>query len=248
MVFNLIGRECFDLYWVDFYNNFFKNNNLNIKIQVQFREWDLEEVKKEKRHIVNNDKFIISTDDCSYINVYFKTKPGGVLYNIINYLLKIFIVYTQPNSLLLHGSGLDIDGKAFLLLGPTGSGKSTFVSFFDPINVLNDDQLLISKKRGRFYAKGLNFWGRIKVNSEEFRKVSSIFFIFHGRTNKIIKMDKSMALKCFLMNSLIPFWDKEKVGESLTLIENLLQKIPIYYLYFRPTMEAKTFFLNFVLK
>ncbi len=244
--FKFISKELFDLTWIDFYNTFLRENKQNLKIEVEFKEWSLKNITLDKnRKIKEGKKFLILKKEGPSLEIYFKTPPGKSLKGIIEYLLRKSFHYVYPNSILLHAAALNFEKRAYLFLGPSGAGKTTFVSHFPLRNIINDERILLQKRDKKFYAKGINFWGRFRTPQIGFIEVAAIFFVFHGKSNRIIKMKKNKALALLLANSVMPIFE-EDMKVSLELIETILNLIPTYYLYFIPRPDVKDYFLKFV--
>ena len=89
----------------------------------------------------------------------FTFRAPGALGNLGLVLKTIFAVIADLNGgLLLHASGLLVDGQVYLFMGHGGSGKSTVVRLSPHTLALNDDTVLVHQAGGEWAVSGTPFW------------------------------------------------------------------------------------------
>ena len=83
------------------------------------------------------------------------TTEGKQLYALINLIMMAF-AWRLParGGLLLHAAGIVLDGRAFVLVGAEGAGKSTWARLAAEAGatVLSDDVVLLDRAGGRVWA------------------------------------------------------------------------------------------------
>jgi len=72
-----------------------------------------------------------------------------------------------------------------------------------------------------------------------------MFFITQGTSNRIEEITVKQALKRLLPVTSIPWYDREIMSEILTFCEDLISGVPIYELYFKPSVEVVDLFKEF---
>lgn len=124
------------------------------------------ESSKEKVVIYKKDLGIFSLNNGKKItlNPFYNYDPLALSNTILN-LVYGFVLYQRGKN-VLHTSAVELDGKAVLFVGPSGSGKSSLASLFS--------------KHGRFITEDL---GVLKKKSQN--------KIFIQKTLPIIKLDYS---------------------------------------------------------
>lgn len=177
----------------------------------------------------------------------------------LNFLLKGFIQFftINKNVFLLHGSSFFIKNKAYIFLGPSGAGKSTVVSFVNKINVLGEDVVILKKENNNYFVYPSPF-DKKKAPAIGDRKVklTGIFLLRKRRITLIKKVNNEKIKKGLIKNSflyclLIYLSKKTKlpvpklsVKKLKNFYEDLLQTVPLYYLYF----EKNNKFISFIEK
>jgi hypothetical protein len=73
------------------------------------------------------------------------------------YFIRKYIAFlagtTSKTYKLVHGAGFRLNGQGVLLIGNSGTGKSTLTALFDEAEILDDDLLLASERKMRRVAK-----------------------------------------------------------------------------------------------
>ncbi|MGD6815534.1 aldolase [Metabacillus sp. 84] len=174
--------------------------NRNLPIDINIYEKDLTYLWRE----LSDNEFGFTFDNK---DVYFKI-PDLAIFGILNGheiqyspiretdfdMIRLFVLGTcmgvilmQKKILPLHGSAIEIEGKAYCIVGESGAGKSTLASYFlkSGYKLLSDDVIPITMQNGypyvtpsypqqKLWQESLNYFG---MKKEEYK---SIF----GRTDK----------------------------------------------------------------
>jgi len=189
-----------------------------------------------------------------YCNEKLVSRKNGrnVLSNPVSYPLnQILLMYilARKQGALLHAAGIDINGNGYIFPGKSGAGKSTItrqLAVREDIGLLSDDRIVVRKMDGAFRAYGTPWPGEAGIAINKSVPLSGIFFINHASYNRIKQITPGQALKRLLPVTSIPWYDREIMSEILTFCEDLILNVPIYELYFKPSVEVVDVFEKFV--
>ena len=78
--------------------------------------------------------------------------------------------------------------------------------------------------------------------------LAGIFFLKHGKYNRIEKLAASVAADRLLPLASIPWYDPDTLAPIVAFAKRLAAKVPVYELSFIPDSSAVRFFWNFVKK
>lgn len=146
------------------------------------------------------------------------------------------------SAMMLHASAVAAEGGAFLFSAPCGTGKSTHTRLWQELLgskavVLNDDKPTLRRIDGVWYAYGTPWCGKDYINTNARAPLAGICFLQQARENRIRRLSPKEALfRLFDQTShgLI----RAKVDRQLSLIGDLIEKIPVYLLENRPELDA----------
>ena len=175
-----------------------------------------------------------------------------VLSNPVSYPLdQILLMYilARKQGALLHAAGINLNGRGYIFPGKSGAGKSTITRQFAALGdtaLLSDDRIVVRKIEGGFKAFGTPWPGEAGIALNKSAPLSSIFFINHGSANRIKEITTQEALARLLPVTSIPWYDREIMDKILTFCEDLIMHVPIYELYFKPSIEVVDVFERFV--
>lgn len=143
---------------------------------------------------------------------------------------------------MLHASAIEADGYAYLFSAPCGTGKSTHTGLWRALlgeertRMINDDKPAILEEDGIFYAYGTPFSGKTDLNLNIRAPVKGIAILEQGE-NRITRISPKEALYPLLNQMERP--EKLKDTEKLlSMLDRLLQRVPVYRLQCEPTEQA----------
>ena len=181
-----------------------------------------------------------------------KTSDSAEVFNPFSYPLdQILLMYflAQREGALFHAAGIDINGKGYIFPGKSGAGKTTLSRQFVAKNhqgLLSDDRIVIRKNDARFMAYGTPWPGEGKIAVNKSVPLNGIFFIIHGRSNRIEEIKPANAFEKLLPVVSVPWYDKEIMLKIISFCEDLTSRIPAYTLHFKPDTEMVEYFEKFV--
>ncbi len=146
----------------------------------------------------------------------------------------------QHDGFQLHASSVILGGYAYLFSAPSGTGKSThtekWVRLFGA-RYLNDDKPALRHKDGRWMAYGTPWSGKHDLSRPEKAPLGAIAFLCRGTENGIRRLESQEAIP-YYVSQLPRVISGELMERQLTLLDQLLQDVPVYLLTCRNDDEA----------
>lgn len=135
---------------------------------------------------------------------------------------------------VFHGAAVEYQNNAYVFAAPSGTGKTTHISLWkkhlgDSLSVINGDKPIIKAAQNDFTVYGTPWAGKEGLHNNIKAPLKAICFLKQGKQNKISRLDKSDALTRILKQVYIPK-NKNALSQTLSLISNIIENIPIYLL------------------
>ena len=145
---------------------------------------------------------------------------------------KISTQLINHDTLLIHGSAISVDGKAYLFIAPSGTGKSTHTRlwrehFGHRALMVNDDKPLIKIEDDVVYACGTPWSGKHRLDNNVMVPLAGICFLERGETNSIAKLKVEDAYEYLLLQTYRPEVDDLSI-RTFDLLDKLLAQVPFY--------------------
>ena len=133
----------------------------------------------------------------------------------------------ERDTLLLHGSTVAVDGQAYLVTAPCGTGKSTHTRlwrelFGERAVMVNDDKAFLQLRPDGVWAYGSPWTGKHGIGANITAPLKGICFLQRGTENQIQKASPEKWLaelcrQCFLPEQ-----------QDASLVGQLAQRIPLW--------------------
>jgi hypothetical protein len=123
-----------------------------------------------------------------------------------------------------------------LFSAPSGTGKSTHTNLWQQIFgedravIVNDDKPVLRLEAGDIYVYGTPWSGKSRLNNNLRVPLGAIIFLSQAKENRIRRLDNKEALRLLIYQSQHPGGDRVRMDRLLVLLDELLQRIPIYQL------------------
>lgn len=128
------------------------------------------------------------------------------------------------NAVLIHGSVVALDGRAYMFTAPSGTGKTThsklWVKNIPDCRILNGDKPFVLFKDGHVYACSSPWTGKEKYGTNEILPLEAVCILGRGEENHIEKIKFKDAMNALLNQCHIPH-GSEGLAEAVKLIKNL---------------------------
>lgn len=147
------------------------------------------------------------------------------------------------DGMYLHASAVELEGKAYLFSGTSGTGKSTHTrlwqqTFGSAAQIFNDDKPALRRMEGTWYAYGTPWCGKDGINQNKKIPLEGICFLKQAKENKIRRLNEQEAAQKILSQTMRLFKYVEDLDKMLKLVNTLVREIPVYELENRPEPEA----------
>lgn len=145
-------------------------------------------------------------------------------------------------GMILHSSAVELDGKAYLFSAPSGTGKSTHTRLWQQVfgekaRVFNDDKPALRYIDGTWYAYGTP-WSGHGDNINMKVPLAGICFLKQAAENAIRRLEPREAVQKVVWQTTRKFNKVENLDLMLSLVEKIVQEIPVFELENRPEPAA----------
>lgn len=146
-------------------------------------------------------------------------------------------------GLKLHASVTELNGKALIFFGVSGTGKSThsrlWREFVPGCSLLNDDEPIIRlEKDGSVRVYGAPWSGSTPCYRNESAEVVAFVHLYQSPENRLTRLRGFEAYYSLLSSSNIMRKDPDNKKVVMDLALRVVNKIPVYRLDCRPDEEA----------
>ena len=158
---------------------------------------------------------------------------------ITGFLLQRILI-KKKRGFIMHGAVIRVNNEAFVLTGNSGVGKSTLSSIISntiECERISDDRYIIVKKGNKYFAYGNPFDTKAERNLNKGVEIKSIFFLHHSLENGFEKVKEEMIMKKMFTVSMLPYWKKELLYWSISVLKQLTNQLNVVDLYFKPSKE-----------
>ena len=144
----------------------------------------------------------------------------------------------ERDVLLMHGSTVAVDGRAYLFTAPCGTGKSTHTRLWREVFggravMVNDDKPFLRFMDGAVIACGTPWTGKHGLGSNVSAPLAGICILSRGTENRIRRADPEDVSE-FLIQQLQPDGDPR----TERLLRELLRRVPVWQMECNRELEA----------
>ena len=138
----------------------------------------------------------------------------------------------ERNTLMLHGSTISVDGKAYLFTAPCGTGKSTHTRlwrelFGDRAIMVNDDKPFLQITSDGVLAYGSPWCGKHGLGTNVCVPLKGICLLHRGSKNQIRPIDTPCIIDTLRHQVHIPA-DESLAQKTLLLVDVLAKTVPLW--------------------
>lgn len=158
----------------------------------------------------------------------------------------MMLLYTFRSSahetLLVHASVIENDGKGYMFLGKSGTGKSTHTRLWmeniPGSELLNDDNPIIRIIDGKFQVYGSPWSGKTPCYKNREIPLGSIVRLSQAPYNRITKLSALQAYAALMPSCSCMRWDHDSVEALHKTVEKVIMNIPVRHLECLPDADA----------
>lgn len=133
-------------------------------------------------------------------------------------------------DLILHASGIALNGKGYCFAGKSGVGKSTLVrnlSYHENVTVLGEDQVILRYLRGRFWIFGTPWHVYPEYCSPMGVPLDTLFFLVKEGRNGVKDVSASDGFKRIMGSAFIPYYQPKLVEGIMKRLEEFTILMPL---------------------
>lgn len=149
-------------------------------------------------------------------------------------------ILQRENGLMIHASGVAHEDRGYLFTAVSGTGKSTMAGLWKQMGaqIVNDDILAIVPKCGQAVMHNIPmpYYADVPKSAP----LSAIFLLSQSPQNFITPVAGASALMRVMANCIQHFNTPQSVKLHLQNVQQLVGKIPIYELGFKPDTDIVT--------
>ena len=143
----------------------------------------------------------------------------------------------------LHGSVIEKEGKALVFLGESGTGKSTHTrlwkEFVPGCSLLNDDEPIVRlMDDGKVRVYGAPWSGSTPCYRNVSADVSAFVHLHQHSENSLTRLNGVKAFVPLFQSAATLRSDRENRALVISMVNDILEKVPVYRLDNRPDREA----------
>ena len=162
----------------------------------------------------------------------------------VNNALMLMYAFASADkgTLLVHASVIRNEGKGYLFLGKSGTGKSThsnlWLKHIDGSELLNDDNPVVRVSDEGATVYGSPWSGETPCYKNECAPIGAFVQIKQKPENRIVRELPLQAFAVLLPSMSTMKWDKHIHGHICDSVARLIERVPLYTLGCRPDREA----------
>jgi hypothetical protein len=146
------------------------------------------------------------------------------------------------DTLLLHGSTVSVDGRAYLFTAPCGTGKSTHTRLWRELFgqraiMVNDDKPFLQITSTGVLAYGSPWSGKHGLASNICVPLQGICSLQRGSENRIRSSDPHSLMDILYCQAHIPE-DPSLAQKAYALVDRLAERIPLWVMYCNQELDA----------
>ncbi|MCF0193735.1 MAG: hypothetical protein HUK00_00945 [Bacteroidaceae bacterium] len=171
------------------------------------------------------------------------TSPRYYGYGISNAVMMVYAFATASyHTLMIHSSVVRNIDRAYLFLGPSGTGKSTHTnlwrSHIPGSDLVNDDNPILRFVDGRTYVYGSPWSGKTPCYRSVRFPVAGITRLEQAPENEIRRVDVLEALSVMITSVSNMRWDKRVNNAVLATVGEMIGNVPVFHLRCLPDAAA----------
>lgn len=140
-------------------------------------------------------------------------------------------------DILLHASGIAVDGKGYAFVGPSGVGKSTLAGFLSKeagVTVLGEDQLVLRLLDNRFWIFGTPWHENRSLCTPLGVPIEKILFLDKKDEDTLSAVTAMEGVTRLLQTAFIPYYRPELLDGILERLDTLANSVSLVHFSYLP--------------
>lgn len=163
-------------------------------------------------------------------------KDQGI-YPLSSIDIRIMVTWLASfGDLILHASGVSVNGQGYCFLGDSGAGKSTLVSALakdHSVTILGEDQIILRYLDGQFWIYGTPWHERVEMCSPIGVPLKKMFFLRRDVEAGIEPVSPSEGISRILQTAFVPYYLPEKLPGIIERLTLLSKELPFFCLSYK---------------
>ncbi|MGM9763887.1 MAG: hypothetical protein ACI3ZQ_07705 [Candidatus Cryptobacteroides sp.] len=156
------------------------------------------------------------------------------------------------NTLLVHAAVNEYEGKGYMFLGRSGTGKSTHTRLWrehlQGVTMLNDDNPVVYVRDGRVMVSGSPWSGKTLCYINRQMPLGAVVRLSQAPYNKITPLSPLHGFAALLPSCSCLRWDEKSNGRLQKTVEKVVMNVPCYSLECLPDGAAAHLCFDTVVK
>lgn len=148
----------------------------------------------------------------------------------------------DKNTVLMHASVIRKDGKGYLCLGVSGTGKSThtgnWLKYIPGTDLMNDDNPVVRVIDGKAIVYGSPWSGKTPCYRNIEAPIGGFLQLKQAPYNKIRRQSVVEAFASLLPSCSVMKWDRRDYIGTCDTVQALMENVPTYFMENLPNEEA----------
>lgn len=188
----------------------------------------------------NRDVVMLLKDDkWSYFNIYADKEHKEAVLELM--LVGFYSWISLRQSMLVHSSAIEYQGKSLVFTAPSGTGKTTQAELwmkYRGAKILNGDKVFLKQEANAIHAWGSPWTGSSPYGLNSSAPLEAIIILKQAKENSIRRLDTLEAMAEFIPNVFFPRWDERCEQGVLDFLDKVMSETKFYLLSCRPDEEA----------
>ena len=158
----------------------------------------------------------------------------------------MMLLYTFRTSahetLLVHASVIEYEGRGYMFLGRSGTGKSTHTRLWleniEGATLLNDDNPIVRVIDGETVIYGSPWSGKTPCYKNRSMPLQAVVRLSQAPFNRITRLTPLKAYAALMPSCSCMRWDHDAVEALHKTVEKVIMKVPVRHLECLPDADA----------
>ena len=188
---------------------------------------------------------VVVSDDYSDAVVYVSKANAEKLveFALSNAMMLLYTFRTSgEDTLMVHASVIEYEGRGYMFLGKSGTGKSThsglWLKHIEGTVLLNDDNPVVRVIDGKVYVYGTPWSGKTPCYKKECMPLGGIVRLSQAPYNKISRLRPLMAYTAFMPSCSCMRWEPKATEALHKSVEKVIMGVGCWHLECLPDEEA----------